>query len=314
MGFFSSKMSTAPSVARASSGGVRKNALDAPMVDLPPASFPEGDLGHLGYELFRVCGLSVFTLSTLPVGEHFAEVVKAAPVFGASESNMIGTGRFTDREVAGMWAAWDSPNGSLITAHCFADEDGSHRSSDFIFMNVMERIPLTGPQVEWGIATVGKVPAPVAAILETGTPVPVWELPGLDSLRPAMTASAAVPQLLAQRLRDAGWIEVSENLYKAIVSTPHERSQVVMFGSWGPSHFACMSAVAHAENGRIPEILRGVAFGEYKLDVVEDLVFLIKTLPAGPPSPTAEEINDTAIALGRFADRVEADLSASDDF
>lgn len=309
MGFFSQKKAAPSGTSSRTASGGRKSASDAPSVPVPNPGFPEGDLGFIGVKLFEACGLSVVSFSSKPIAEHFTEIARVAPTFLRSSANQAGAGQFIGYEPTGTWIAWDSPAGSLVATHCYPDGD-----SMFLIQQINDPIATAGPGVEWSIAVSGQVPAPVAEILTTGRPIPAWDLPGLDALRPAPVQGAQVPELLVQRLNEAGWEQINESLFKAVVNAGNERTQVVFFGSWNAGNFACMSPVAHAENGQLPEQLRGLSYEQYRLDVVADLVMLVHPMPAGPPSPTLESLNNAAVDLATFADRVEGDLSASDEF
>lgn len=289
--------------------GDKKSASAAPSVPVQNPGFPEGDLGYIGVELFRACGLSAVTFSRLPIRDHFAAISRVVPVFRQSTANPVGAGNFRGRESTGAWIAWDSPAGSVISTHFFPDSD-----TMFVTQEIIDKVATAEEGIEWGIAVAGSIPAPVASILESGKPVPLWELPGMGGLRPVATSGVKPPELLRQRLTGSGWEELSETLFKAVITTGGDRTQVVLFGTWNAFNFACMSPVAHAESGRLPTPLRAIKLDRYSFDIVGDLVMLCQPMPAGPPSPTLEEINQTAIELASFADRIEADLSTDDEF
>lgn len=289
--------------------GARRPASEEPKVPLPELGFPEGDLSSIGGQLFAACGMTIITFSKLPLAEHFAAVSHVAPSFAQSSADPVGAGNFRGRESTGAWIAWDSPRGSVIATHCFPDGD-----SMFVVQEITDKVATARDGVEWNIATSGRVPQSVAAVLSSGQAVPVWELPGLHGLRPPEVEGAKPPELLRQRLVSAGWEQLNETLFKAVFTIGDDRSQVVFFGTYNASSFACMSPVAHSEAGRLPEQLRAVRLDRYRLDVVADLVMLCEPMPAGPPSPSVDAINQAAVDLGAFADRIEADLSTDDTF
>jgi hypothetical protein len=275
-------------------------------VSLADPGRPEGDLTQTGYKLFDACGLSYVAYGSGTLAELFEQVKVAAPVFADSIATPSGLGSFRGKDDS-MWVGYEGPAGAVLALHCFPDADGM-----FLITAVMD--PLRRLPAPWrlGIATIkAEVPRPVARILQTAYARPAWDLPGIatpESQMPALTVSPS----LRRELEEAGWQPLDGDLFKAMVTTIGERSQLVYLSPWSSTEFAVMSPIASSPDGAIPAGLRELTFGDYALDVIADMVVLVDTMPAGSRPPTAEEFSDRAITLAAYADRTEADLSPED--
>lgn len=289
--------------------GSRKSPSQDGTVTLPDPGFPDGDLTQLGYKLFEACGLTYVSYGPIGIEDHVRLLVDHAPAFSTTVASLSGSGTLGGRDDS-AWIGFAGPEGSVVAYFAFPDAD-----SGFLLEKVGDPIATMPEPLKWNLATVGaQVPTGVAKIFASGKAVPIWDLPGFADTRPAGKGSVQIPALLASRLNELGWNEIGENLFKGVVSTTPDRSQVLFFTSYNSDSFALMSPVSESLDGTVPEFLRGHSFGTYKLDVVAELVMLCDLLSAGPPSPAVEAIMDAGMALANFADRLEGDLSMEDKF
>lgn len=268
---------------------------------------PESDLRHHTYRLFDACGLTWVFHSRGPVNDLFASLRTVAPLFNQASSLPVGLGSFG---VGGlMWSAFEGPHGSAIAIFCFPDADSGLLLDHLIFP--MEK---KATHVERSMVSVGgNTDARVHEIISSATVVSPWELEGMRHLRPPSNDSAPFPGLLGSALEGAGWQRLDEDLFKSVAPGSPGRTQLVFFARHSVGFFAAMSPVASSPDGTVPAPLQGLTFGSYELDVLGDLALLIAKIPAGPPSPTLDDIHATCLELAVYADRVEADLGLEDE-
>jgi len=156
------------------------------------------------------------------------------------------------------------------------------------------------------------VPLGALNILQTGTAVPAWKIRGLEPFAPATPANTPMPASLAAALEAEGWEMIDGVVYKSVVPGEGTRTQLLFLSVWDRDHIGLMSPVADSPDGSVPDMLRGRNFGDYRLDVMGDMVVLVDLLPYGPPAPSLDTVHSRGLALGKYADQVEAALSVDD--
>ena len=278
-------------------------------VFLNDPGLPDSDLTQLGYQLFKDCGCTYIVFGKSNISDCFNALSSVAPVFLNTKVTNIGLGIINGQENSG-WVGFESNEGSVIAYFVFPEDD-----SDFSITQIAMRLKNLPTLWQFKIGTVNaSVPFEVARIMCNAKAVPVWDMPGFDSYRPVDSSMTTFPDLLRQQILDTGATLINENLFRVTLGITDTRTQVLLLSAWTNNSFAFLSPIADSLDGSIPESLRGRDFGKYTLDVVENRVYLVDFLPAGPPSPTMQEIMDCGLNLAHFADKIESEISLEDNY
>lgn len=300
MGLFSKRSEPAAAAGR---GTAQESHLVSP-------GLPETHPRQLGYELLVGTGLGLALHGPGDVSDCFRELARVSPVL--LESQAIGAGFGSLRQDAGLWMAWSGPSGSAIVYCGLPDSDSGfllHHITDPI-MSVRGRF--TGDLICLGSSS----SAGLVEIINTGEPVPVWDLPGLEHLRPAEQALSVGYQALAAAVRETllsnGAEALEGGMVKMLVDTGAGRTQFVFVTLESRIHL--LSPIARTENGAVPAVLGSLDPGRYSVDVIADLVMLMESIDDQVPMVlTVDDVISKAIELARYADTVEASIATGDD-
>lgn len=306
MGLFSKSRSDRREGAAPSSGA----AADQAQVALRDPGLPQNDLRQMVHTCFQSVGLSLVVYGRGSVDECYDAIRAVASTIAHSTAHPNGLGYFAGQESL-LMSALTSGDGSAIAVFALPGID-----SNFMTDHLM--MPIRGIRAPWAWAlgiSDGLIDSSAAGIIDGSQAVPIWNIRDLSHLEPVRTPTAQIPPLMHQGLVEAGWEKLEGALYKVVLTTTTAgRSQVVLFGQNTSTHFALSSPIAESPDGTLPPVLRGKSFGDYGVMLAGGLVLLVKSIPAGPPSPRLSDLAADAMALADFADRVEADLSKNDDF
>ncbi len=302
MGLFSRK-NDAP--AAASAAPAAESRLVSPGL---PATHPR----QLAHDLLVGTGLGVALRGPGPVADCFRALAEASPAL--LESEAVGAGFGTVRQdPAGLWMAWSSASGSAIVYCAMPDSDPG-----FVLHHVTDPIMSVRGRFGGDLICLGaSSDAALVEIINTGELVPVWDLPGLEHRRPAEAPPLslgyrALADAVRETLLSSGGEQLDGDMVKATVGTGDGRSQL-LFVALQP-RILLLSPIAHTVDGALPPVLRSLDRGPYDLDVVADLVVLVEAVEDQVPMAlTADDVIGKAVELARFADRVEASISAADD-
>jgi hypothetical protein len=294
-------------VGRSVTGGKGRKDAASGSATLADPGYPDGSLTQITYGLLKACGLSYVVSGAGALDDLFDALRSIAPVFNTTQVKSSGIANLGGRSDS-AWIGVEGPNGSAIIYYVFPDAD-----SGFVLDKIGMLLPELSDPWDWGIATVdASVPLASLNILQTSKAVEAWNIRGLEALAPATPANTPMPASLAAALEAEGWDVIEGAVYKSVVPGEDARTQLLFLSVWDREHIGLMSPVADSPDGSIPDILRGRDFGDYRLDVMGDMVMLVDLLPYGPPAPSLDTVHSRGLALGKYADQVEAALSIED--
>lgn len=270
---------------------------------------PHGSLRQRAHEMITGCDLTYIVHGPGTIDECLREFVSNSPALQRSTALDQGIGMFAGDDQR-PFIAFRGINGVAVAVCCLPGVDARALGSE-----VAEPLEYLERPWMWSVATLGGVTDPaVATVIDVAEAVPMWATREFAHLRPATRAPVVVPGPLAEGLTRAGWERLEASVFRCQVSTGDGRTQLVQFGPWNDRTFSLTSPVAMSVDGSLPAILRRARFDDYRLDVVDGLVVLVRLMAAGPPFPLIDEIASAALRLAAFADRVKADVSMSDDY
>ena len=287
-------------------GDERRAENQHPDIPLNDPGLPERDLTQITHRMLTDCGLTYVAYGPGPVADLYAEFRRVAPALSRCVPEPVGFATFRDSDEIALLGL-ESDRGSAIAVLLFPGAD-----VEFAMKHLHEPLKSLASPWLWTIGTrSNKWNHQVATIINSARAIPVWDLPGFAHTRPS-PAAAPIPKAFIARLVAQGWEQGVGDFFTTSITTRASRDRNVHLLPYNSHNFATMSVVCEATaEGSLPFPLRGCELGQFELMVTDDLVCLIGTLPAGPPSPGPEEVAQAAQAVADYAERLAEDLEVS---
>lgn len=285
--------------------GASSSAEPESRVPLADPGLPDHDSTQIAHNLFLNSGLMYVAYGPGPIDELFSVLSRVAPVFARSGAGGSGIG-FLGGNSEMPWVAMSGTHGSVVALFAFPGAD-----VNLVMTQVAEPLKKLPRPWCWTLGTKSNQWSPaVAAIIDSSRVVPMWDLSALAHTRPEELECAVMPEAFKERLREHGWTQGNGDFFSANIRTQAGRVRDVHLMSYNANSFAVMSVVcATAAGGSLPPPLRGCDIGEFMLKIVSnEKVFLLGTLPVGPPSPTPSDVQDVSVEVGNYAERLAEDL------
>lgn len=245
----------------------------------------EHDSLQLAYGLLDAAGLSLVVYGNGDLNQCFHDLCRVVPNFASPESE--GGLIASLPGVNGVfWFGIEGPHSAAIVVAVGPEVD-----IDAFYDGVVHPVKMLDHPWHTAMARGAKVPMTFADQFERSVVKRIWNISGLERLRPPDADPAELSWQTRQLLIAEGWTWLSNDLFTGKLETG-TGTITLGIGSHKSSH-SVFALICEAENGQTPIELKSLPVGDFEITVDFDHVLLLKRFDPRR-APTFEEITTEA--------------------